>query len=144
MHLPTLALTTLLTLATATPSKLAKRCSPRRDPDLPHGYYPPAPCWQTFDPACRPYLSAGTTMTLDAEHGLAVVYGLSESCAAEIAEELARDADGRKNYGWEEEHGRMTVIEPSGAVEERILVLSGMSERAVQKYGALTYLNFPN
>jgi hypothetical protein len=38
----------------------------------------------------------------------------------------------------------MTVIEPSGAVEERILVLSGMSERAVQKYGALTYLNFPN
>jgi hypothetical protein len=145
MHLPTLALTTLLTLATASPpSKLTKRCSPPRDPDLPHGYYPPAPCWQSFDTACKPHLSADTTMTLDAEHGLAVVYGVSSYCAAEIAEEQARDADGRKNYGWEEQHGRMTVIEPSGAVAERILVLSGMSALAVQKYAALTYQNFPS
>jgi hypothetical protein len=135
MHLPTLTLT-LLPLAAAS-SLLTKRCSPIRDPDLPHGYLPPAPCWQTFDTACQPYLSSDTEMTLDAKHSLAVVYGLSASCKAEIAEELARAADGRKNYGWRAKHGVLTVIENEGG--KRILVISGMSEEAVARYGKLTY-----
>ncbi|KAH6637299.1 hypothetical protein F5144DRAFT_454801, partial [Chaetomium tenue] len=110
---------------------LHKRCSPRYDPDLALGYYPPAPCWQTFDTACQPHLATGTEMTLDAPHGLAVVYGLSEYCAAQIAEEKAREADGRKNYGWREEHGLLTVVEGG------ILVISDMSEEAVARYGRL-------
>ncbi|EAQ90256.1 hypothetical protein CHGG_02191 [Chaetomium globosum CBS 148.51] len=118
MHLPTLlataltlVLTTTATPTGSTPPPLHKRCSPRYDPDLALGYYPPAPCWQTFDTACQPHLAPGTEMTLDAPHGLAVVYGLSENCAAQIAEEKAREADGRKNYGWKEEHGLLTVVE---------------------------------
>lgn len=138
MQLPTLlatALTFALTTATpATNQPLHKRCSPRYDPDLALGYYPPAPCWQTFDTACRPHLARETELTLDAPHGLAVVYGLTDNCAAQIAEEKAREADGRKNYGWREEHGVLTVVEGG------ILVISGMSEEAVGRYAALEYL----
>lgn len=141
MHLPTLTLlTTTLSLTTASASTLSKRCSPVRDPDLPNGYLPPAPCWQTHDPACQPYLAQGTEMTLDAEHRLAVVYGLSEHCAATIAEELRRREAGEKNFGWVEKHGWMTVIEPHKEGEKRILVLSGMSQQAVERYGRLTYM----
>ncbi|KAK4041211.1 hypothetical protein C8A01DRAFT_14997 [Parachaetomium inaequale] len=143
MHLPTglaLLLSTLtLTLASPSPHvQLAKRCSPRRDPDLPLGYLPPAPCWQTFDPACQPHLAPETEMTLDAKHGLAVVYGVSEGCQAQIAEELARAKDGRKNYGWAESEGRLTVVQEG---EGGILVISGMGEGAVERYGELGYMN---
>ncbi|KAK3299670.1 uncharacterized protein B0H64DRAFT_371984 [Chaetomium fimeti] len=143
MHLPTLLATTLtFTLTTATPSSRAreshhhiqKRCSPRYDPELALGYYPPAPCWQTFDTACRPHLARDTEMTLDAPHALAVVYGLSENCAEQIAEEKAREVDGRNNYGWREEHGVLTVVEGG------ILVISGMSEEAVERYQGLEYM----
>jgi hypothetical protein len=83
-----------------TPRTLSKRCSPHRDPDLPLGYVPPAPYWQTFDTACQPYLAPGTEMLLDKKHGLAVVYGVMESCMAEIEEEIRREREGRRNYGW--------------------------------------------
>lgn len=134
MHLTPLL--TLLPLAAAT---ITKRCSPLRDPDLALGYLPPAPCWQTFDPACRPHLLQGTTMTLDAPHGLAVVYGVSASCAAQIAEELQREKEGRKNYGWVRTHGWLTVIEPQVEGGERVLVVSGMGEEAVRRYQGLGY-----
>ncbi|KAK4149944.1 hypothetical protein C8A00DRAFT_46546 [Chaetomidium leptoderma] len=147
MHLPTLA-TLLAVTTTATASsrhQLTKRCSPAYDPDLALGYYPPAPCWQTFDPACQPYIATGTEMTVDAKHKLAVVYGVSASCVAQIAEELAREADGRKNYGWVEKHGWLTVLAAQDGEEGgRTLVISGMSAQAVERYGKLTYLNFPS
>lgn len=116
-----------------------KRCSPVYDPDLALGYDPPAPCWQTFDPACRPFLAEGTEMTLDAPHRLAVVYGVSQSCRDQIAEELAREARGQKNYGWVREHGTLTVL-PG---EEGILVISDMPPAAVERYAALTYMSWP-
>lgn len=135
MHpLRLLALTTAVTAS----GPLSKRCSPLYDPELARGYYPPAPCWQTFSPACQPFLAQGTEMTLDAKHKLAVVYGLSTYCAAEIAEELAREADGRKNYDWVQKHGMLTVIDGG------ILVISNMSDDAVSRYSKLTYLTFPS
>lgn len=124
------------TLAAGNP--LQKRCSPVYDPDLALGYVPPAPCWQTFDPACQPYLASGTEMTVDAEHRLAVVYGVSANCQDQIAEELAREADGRKNNGWVQNHGSLTVI-PG----EDTLVISNMPEETVEKYQSLTYLGPP-
>ncbi len=136
MHFPLLATTLLLPLATAA---LTKRCSPAYDPDLALGYMPPAPCWQTFDPACQPYLAAGTEMTLDAKHRAAVVYGVSASCASEIAEELAREHDGRKNYGWVQKHGWLTVVEPHGSAGQRFLVISEMRDEVVERYAKLTY-----
>ncbi|KXX79868.1 hypothetical protein MMYC01_201666 [Madurella mycetomatis] len=137
MRFHLLALTaTAATLATGNP--LQKRCSPVYDPDLALGYQPPAPCWQTFDPACQPHLASGTEMTLDAEHRLAVVYGVSANCQAQIAEELGREADGRKNNGWVQEHGSLTVI-PG----EDILVISNMPEQTVESYQSLTYLGPP-
>jgi len=72
-------------------------------------------------------------MTVDKKHKLAIVYGLSSDCAAEIAEELAREAVGKKNYGWVKKHGDLTVIKGG------ILVISGMSEEAVGKYEKLVY-----
>ncbi|GAB1318276.1 hypothetical protein MFIFM68171_08486 [Madurella fahalii] len=124
------------TLTTANP--LQKRCTPVYDPELALGYQPPAPCWQTFDPACQPHLASGTEMTLDAEHRLAVVYGVSADCQGQIAEELAREADGRKNYDWVQKHGSLTVI-PG----ENILVISNMPEQAVERYQSLTYMGPP-
>jgi len=131
----TMQLLTLALLATAaTASSLQKRCTPVYDPDVPHGYYPPAPCWQSFSPACQPYLAQGTEMTVDAKHRLAVVYGVDEYCAAEIAEELSREAAGKKNFGWVKKHGNLTFIKGG------ILVISGMSEEAVVRYQKLDYL----
>ncbi|KAK4112383.1 hypothetical protein N656DRAFT_779247 [Canariomyces notabilis] len=147
----TLALA-IITTATATTGagntpghRLNKRCSPRYDPDLALGYDPPAPCWQTFDPACRPFLAEGTEMTLDAAHGLAVVYGVSEHCKTQIVEELRREAAGGKNYDWVQKHGTLTVIPGPGAdgSGNYILVISNMSEQAVARYTGLTYLSWP-
>jgi len=71
-------------------------------------------------------------MLLDADHGLAVIYGISTYCADIIAEELARTTDGRRAYGWVEKHGNLTVIGD-------ILVISNMSQEAVEKYEGLVY-----
>ncbi|KAK3312941.1 hypothetical protein B0H66DRAFT_569225 [Apodospora peruviana] len=134
MHLLSIIVTSILaTGATASPSHLRKRCTPVFDQDLALGYYPPAPCWQEFDPSCQPYIRTGTEMTVDAKHKLAVVFGVSKSCAAEVAEELAREADGRKNYGWVREHGELTLIKGG------ILVISNMSDDTVKRYRKLTY-----
>ncbi len=129
----------LATIPLAAASTLTKRCSPFYDPDLALGYRPPAPCWQTFDPACQPHIAPGTEMTVDAPHALAVVYGISTSCAAEIAEELKREAEGKKNYGWVREHGWLTVIEPHGEGGKRVVVVSEMGEEAVKRYQNLGY-----
>ncbi|KAM7212144.1 hypothetical protein V8F06_012469 [Rhypophila decipiens] len=140
MQLPAV-LTTLLataTLTSATPSsKLSKRCSPRYDPDLARGYYPPAPCWQTFDPSCTAFLAQGTEQTVNANRKAVVVFGVSTYCAAEIAEELAREKDGRKNYGWTKTHGQLTYVDGG------ILVISNMTDAAVARYQKLTYLGPP-
>jgi hypothetical protein len=117
---------------TTTPTQLFKRCSIAHDPELPRGYNPPAPCWQDFDSACHPRLAVGTETTVDAKHKLAIVYGVGDSCTAEVAEELAREADGRKNYGWVRKHGSLTLIKGG------ILIISGMSDEAVQRYLNLT------
>lgn len=134
MHLLTAITTALVaTAASASPSLLAKRCSPVYDPDLALGYYPPAPCWQTFDPSCTAYLSRDTEMTLDTKHKLAIVFGVNQYCAGQIAEELARQKDGRKNNGWLQKHGVLTYIDGG------ILVISNMTDDAVKRYGKLTY-----
>ncbi|KAK0639969.1 hypothetical protein B0T16DRAFT_424001 [Cercophora newfieldiana] len=123
--------------AIATASSIEKRCSPAYDPELAKGYYPPAPCWQTFNPACQPFLADGTEMTVDSKHRLAIVYGVSDYCAAEISEELSREAVGKKNYGWVQKHGSLTFIKGG------ILVISNMTEDAVKRYEKLTYFKYP-
>jgi hypothetical protein len=130
-----LLISIVASLAAASPSAhlLHKRCSPAYDPEYLHGYLPPAPCWQTHDPACRAYLREGTEMTLDAAHHLAVVYGVPANCEADIKEEIARTADGRKAYGWLKSIGKLTVV------GDGILVISGMSDETVKAYGKLKY-----
>lgn len=120
------------TVAAATPH-LAKRCSPAYDEDYYGGYLPPVACWHDQDTACRAYIKKDTTMLLDAEHGLAVVYGVSDACQDTIREELAREDDGRKTYGWVEGHGDLTLV------EDGTLVISGMSDDAVELYEGLDY-----
>ncbi|KAK0622457.1 hypothetical protein B0T14DRAFT_494111 [Immersiella caudata] len=120
-------------LATTTSASLTRRCSPMYDPELALGYLPPAPCWQTFNPACQPFLAEGTEMTVNAKYRTAVVYGVSDYCASQIAEELAREAAGRKNNGWVKNHGNLTFIKGG------ILVISGMSEETVRRYQKLDY-----
>ena len=127
-----LALATAAALAAATP-RLTKRCSPVYDEDYFGGYLPPVACWHDQDTACQPYIKEGTTMLLDSDHGLAVVYGVSEHCADTIREELARVENGKKTYGWLEKHGRLTLIDGG------ILVISDMSEDAVGMYEGLEY-----
>lgn len=124
----------LLAYAVASASSLTKRCSPLYDPELQGGYYPPAPCWQDFDPACQPYLAAGTEMFVDQDHGLAIIYGVQEHCFNTIAEELEREKDGRKTFGWQEEHGNLTPIPSEG-----ILVISNMTERVLERYMNMDY-----
>jgi hypothetical protein len=138
-ELSTMQLLKVLSLATAataaaTPS-LQKRCSPLREEGLALGYYPPAPCWQTFNTACQPFLAKNTQMIIDPEQHLVIVYGVPAYCGAEIAEELAREASGEKNYGWVEKHGFLTFLQGG------TLVISGMSEDAIKRYQKLTYLN---
>ena len=72
-------------------------------------------------------------MTIDAAHNLVIIYGVSESCEADIKEEIARTADGRKNFGWLEKIGKLTLV------GDGILVISGMSDETVESYGKLTY-----
>lgn len=127
-----LATTAAATLAAAT-TRLAKRCTPAYDDDYYGGYLPPVACWHDQDTACRPYIQKDTTMLLDADHGLAVIYGVSDVCADTIREELARQEDGRKTYGWVEKHGHLTLV------EEDTLVISGMSDEAVELYRGLEY-----
>ncbi|KAK3990412.1 hypothetical protein QBC44DRAFT_325132 [Cladorrhinum sp. PSN332] len=124
----TTAVLSLLSATAATASAITKRCSPAFDPEWHHGYLPPAPCWQTFNTACQPFLRSDTEMTIDAAHNLVVVYGVNEYCAADIREELAREADGRKTWGWRQTHGRLTLIEGG------ILVISDMTNQTVQRY----------
>lgn len=128
-------LVALAALATASPepSRHQKRCSPWSDPEFYQGYLPPVACWQDQDTACLPYIKEGTDLLLDAEHRLAVIYNIDEHCVATIAEELARMDDGRKTYGWVEKHGTLTVIDGN------ILVISNMSEDAVETYANLVY-----
>ncbi len=72
-------------------------------------------------------------MTLDAKHHLAVIYGVSASCSSDITEEIARTQDGRKNFGWLKNIGKLTLI------GDGTLVISGMSNETVEKYQHLKY-----
>ncbi|KAM0326329.1 hypothetical protein ACHAQA_006929 [Verticillium albo-atrum] len=125
-----LALAALLPFASA---GLVKRCSPIVDPDLHNGFLPPAPCWLTFNSVCQRFLIPGTEITIDDVHGLIVVHGITEECVADIEEEHAREEDGRKTFGWTEEHGKLNPI------GDGILVISKVSDETVQKYQSLTY-----
>jgi len=134
MQLFNFAVLSLATTAAAANPSLQKRCSPLRDPDLALGYYPPAPCWQTFNTACETFLAKNTQMIIDPKQHVVVVYGVPAYCGAEIAEELAREATGKKNYGWVQEHGYLTFLQETGT-----LVISGMSDEAIKRYQELTY-----
>jgi hypothetical protein len=76
-------------------------------------------------------------MAINAKYRTAVVYGVSDHCAGQITEELAREAAVRKNNGWVKNYGNLTYIKGG------ILVISGMSEEAVKTYEKLDYLKFP-
>ncbi|KAK0736555.1 hypothetical protein B0T21DRAFT_367173 [Apiosordaria backusii] len=115
----------------ATSPHLTKRCTPVFDPELALGYLPPAPCWQTFSPACQPHLS--NEMTLVVKHKLAILYGLSDWCVDQVEEELAREAAGQKNNNWITTEGNLHLI--GGGT----LVISNMSDAAVARYNRLTY-----
>ncbi|VBB78585.1 Putative protein of unknown function [Podospora comata] len=119
------------TATAAASSHLTKRCSPMYDPELALGYLPPAPCWQTFDPACQPQLK--NPMTLIANYKMAVIHELSSSCVGEIEEELAREAAGRKNNNWTRTQGNLHLI------GDGTLVISNMSDAAVARYAGLQY-----
>jgi len=135
----------LATAATAVSAgTLNKRCWPVFDPEYNHGFLPPAPCWQIHDTSCTPHLRQGTQMTLDSAHNLAVVYGVNDVCVADIHEELAREADGRKIFNWQRDHGKLTLI--PGAVNPEwnlegnwTLVISNMPDATVASYAQLTY-----
>jgi len=79
-------------------------------------------------------------MLLDKDHNLAVIYGISEDCAGNIAEEISRTGnptEGKKPNGWIKRYGKLTVIEGD---DEKILVISGMSDETVEAYGKLEYV----
>lgn len=124
--------------AVSASGSIQKRCSPRHDSEVAHGYYPPAPCWQTFDPACRPFLNPSTQMTLNAQFKTAVVWGVSDYCLSEVDEELAREKDGRKNYGWRVSHGALTPF-PSLVPGAGMLVIANMTDAAFARYSKLIY-----
>ena len=112
---------------------LLKRCSPQYDPDLFLGYYPPSPCWQTHNTACAPFIRAGTEMTLEAKHKVAIIYGVDEAyCMNQVVEEIAREKAGRKNNNWFRLHGNLTPV-PGG-----ILVISNMTDANFARYEKLT------
>ncbi|TLS31452.1 hypothetical protein PpBr36_03475 [Pyricularia pennisetigena] len=119
-----------ITLATA--ATLQKRCSPERDEAYYQGYLPPAPCWQSFTTACQPILAPWTEMYVSSNRSTAVVFGVEGHCFDTIKEEQARAADGRKTYGWEQKHGKLTRVGDSD-----VLVISNMSKEAVERYQAL-------
>lgn len=125
-----LILVALISLAAASPARLYKRCSPVRDEAYQNGYLPPVPCWLTSDPACQPFVPQGSDITVDAAAGSATVTGLSSRCASVIAEEQAREQDGRKTYGWTEKYGTL-------AAAGGVLRITGMSPAAVAEYSAL-------
>lgn len=121
-------------ISLATAATLQKRCSPVRDPDYYQGLLPPAPCWQSFTTACTPILAPGTEMYVSSNHSTAVGFGVQGYCFDTIKEEQARAADGRKTYGWEQQHGKLTRVGDTDT-----LVISGMSKEAVDRYQALLH-----
>ncbi|KAL2754123.1 hypothetical protein ACRALDRAFT_2020984 [Sodiomyces alcalophilus JCM 7366] len=107
-------------------------CVPFYDPEYYRGHRPPVACWQDHGVTCRPYIHPNTRLRVFPESNLAVVVGITEDCANTIAEEKARDQDGRKTYGWLQKHGKLETI-------CNTLVISEMSDAAVQEYLALEY-----
>ena len=119
-----------LVLATAA---ITQACSPLYDPDVPGGYYPPVACWQEQDTACQAWIPRNTDLVVDAKHHMAIAFNVTKYCADQIAEELARQADGRKNFNWTAKHGKLNYI------GDGILVISKMSDEAVKTYQGLKY-----
>lgn len=113
---------------------LAQACSPLFDEDYYMGFLPPGPCWLEQDPACRSFIREGSELIVDPETNQVTVTGVTETCAETIAEELAREEDGRKTYGWLEEHGQLEVD------EEGVLTISEMTDEALERYSNFVYL----
>lgn len=124
---------TLAAFAAAAPSILQKRCSPVYDEELHNGYKPPQPCWLAFGTACEPYIMADTELTVDAENNKVTVVGISQSCVDDIAEEHAREEDGRKTYGWTEEIGKLDTSEAD------TLIITEMDDSTIEEYQQLDY-----
>lgn len=128
-----LAIVSVLALASASPPKLAPRCSPLRDPAFYNGYVPPVACWQAQDTGCRAYIQPGTDLYIDPKLRLAIVSGVKSYCFDTIKEEQTRELDGRRTYGWRERHGKLTDI------GNGILIISEMSDATIKAYQALRY-----
>lgn len=121
-------LVTIAVGAAASPAILHKRCSPLRDEEYQSGHLPPVPCWLAADPACQAFIPQGTDIDVDHDTSSATVRGISAACVSTIAEEHAREKDGRKTYGWTEKIGKLDTS------EEGILRITGMSCDTVQQY----------
>lgn len=127
MHL--LKILSLVTAAIAiATSSLQKRRTPIYEAGLAGSYYPPTPCWQTFNTVYQPFLAENTEMVINAKQHLVIVYSVQNSCRAEIIKELAREASGKKNYKWVKEHRYLTFL------SKGILVISRISKDALKRY----------
>lgn len=111
---------------------LAKRCSPMPNANVKGGYIPPAPCWHTFTPDCVNHIPKNAEQYVSASRHTAVIMGVADHCFADIAEEQAREADGRATWGWTKTHGKMTRVPNTD-----ILVLTEMPDDAVKGYQAM-------
>lgn len=107
-------------------------CLPPYDPDYYRNHLPLVPCWQEQDSMCRPYIDRNTEMLVFPESNFVVVLPISNDCANTIAEEKARELDGRKTYGWREKHGQLDVLRDT-------LIISNMTDAVVQEYLNLEY-----
>ncbi|KAL8285151.1 hypothetical protein RB597_002307 [Gaeumannomyces tritici] len=125
----------LATAATAaTAHVLTKRCSPYPNPDMYLGYDPPSPCWHTHTTACVNHIMNGTEQYVSESRHTAVIFPVSDYCFGYIAEEQAREADGRVTWGWRKKHGKLTRVPGTD-----ILVITEMTDEAVKRYKSMTY-----
>lgn len=77
-------------------------------------------------------------MTMNAQFKTVVVWGVSDYCLSEVDEELAREKDGRKNYGWRVSHGALTPF-PSLVPGAGMLVIANMTDTTLARYSKLIY-----
>ncbi|KAK5662686.1 hypothetical protein OQA88_8602 [Cercophora sp. LCS_1] len=131
-----IALIALATLGSAF-GPLQQRCTPITGPEYYKGTKLVVPCWLDQSPTCSAVLRKGTEIFIDAKHGTVVVYGVLDLCMEFVAEEIARSLDGRKTYGWLQNHG--TLMNAGGGT----LVISNMTEKAVTRYQRLDYWTWP-
>ncbi|ROT34475.1 hypothetical protein SODALDRAFT_364402 [Sodiomyces alkalinus F11] len=106
---------------------------PAPRPEYQGGYIRLIPCWWEQAGYCLPWLDPNTQQQVFPDQNFVVVVGISDACVGVIAEEHARELDGRPTYGWTEQHGQQTVI-------GNTLVITGMTDLVIQRYQNMRYV----